>query len=42
MSIGNWKEHILVKCAKCLKLMGYHKTSSTAVCNSCKTKKVSE
>jgi len=37
--IGNWKTHILVKCAICLKLMGYHKESTTAVCNTCRDKR---
>jgi len=34
MTIGNWKEHILVKCAVCGKPMGYHLTT-TATCNEC-------
>jgi hypothetical protein len=36
MSVGNWKTHILVDCAKCHKLMGWHIETKTAVCNECK------
>lgn len=39
---GNWRDHILVRCAVCHKLMGYHKVSDTAVCNSCKAKEAKE
>jgi hypothetical protein len=35
MSIGNWKKHILVNCAVCLKPMGYHVTTTAATCNDC-------
>ena len=37
MSIGNWKKHILVNCAVCLKPMGYHVTTTAATCNDCKS-----
>ena len=41
MSIGNWKKHILVNCAVCLKPMGYHVTTTAATCNDCdKSKQV--
>ena len=35
MSIGNWKKHILVNCAACLKPMGYHVKTTAATCNDC-------
>ena len=38
MSVGNWKKHILVACAKCQKPMGHHEVTATAVCNECKAK----
>ena len=34
MNIGNWREHIVIKCAACRKPMGYHVTTS-ATCNEC-------
>ena len=34
MTIGNWREHILIKCVACYKPMGYHVTAS-ATCNEC-------
>lgn len=37
-SVGNWKTHKLVRCCSCDKLMGYHKDSKTAKCNSCERK----
>ena len=35
MTIGNWRSHILIKCAVCSKLMGHHKPSTTATCVDC-------
>jgi len=35
MTIGNWKDHILVDCARCSKPMGYHVETVTAVCDEC-------
>ena len=35
MTIGNWKEHILVKCAKCVKPMGFYIETERAICNDC-------
>ena len=35
MSVGNWRDHLLIKCAVCSKLMGHHKPSTTAVCVDC-------
>ena len=35
MSVGNWRDHLLIKCAVCLKLMGHYKPSTTAVCVDC-------
>ena len=35
MTIGNWKEHILIKCAKCVKPMGFHIETESAICNDC-------
>ena len=37
---SNWKSHTLVKCAKCEKLMGYHKQTAKAVCNTCDKMKI--
>ncbi len=34
MTIGNWREHILIKCVACNKPMGYHVTTS-ATCTEC-------
>ncbi len=36
MSVGNWKTHIIVDCAKCHKLMSWYIVTKTAVCNECK------
>lgn len=38
MSVGNWREHILVKCKTCKQLMGYHKKTDTAQCAECDIK----
>ena len=35
MTIGNWRNHLLIKCAVCSKLMGHHKLSTTATCVDC-------
>lgn len=35
MEIGNWKNHTLVNCALCHKPMGYHVTTTSALCNDC-------
>ncbi len=35
MTIGNWRSHLLIKCAVCSKLMGHHKPSTTATCVDC-------
>ena len=35
MNVGNWKDHILVDCARCSKPMSYHIETNTAVCNDC-------
>lgn len=32
---GDWRGHLLVPCAVCKELMGYHKESLTAVCIDC-------
>ena len=37
MQIGNWKNHILVKCVVCLKPMGHHVSTETATCNDCES-----
>ena len=35
MTIGNWRSHLLIKCAVCSKLMSWHIPSITAVCVDC-------
>jgi len=35
MTIGNWKEHILVKCSVCCKPMGFYIETERAICNDC-------
>jgi len=35
MSIGNWKDHVIVPCSRCSKPMGHHVETVTAVCNEC-------
>jgi len=35
MSVGNWRSHLLIKCAVCSKLMGHYKPSTTATCVDC-------
>ena len=35
MTIGNWRSHLLIKCAVCSKLMGWHIPSTTATCVDC-------
>ena len=35
MTIGNWRNHLLIKCAVCSKLMGHYKPSTTATCVDC-------
>jgi len=35
MAVGNWRNHLLIKCAVCSKLMGHYKPSTTAVCVDC-------
>ncbi len=37
MSIGNWKDHVIVNCKICLKPMGYHVVVSGAICVDCET-----
>ena len=32
---GSWRNHTLVKCAVCLKLMGWHIETTTATCIEC-------
>jgi len=32
---GGWRSHILVKCAVCFKLMGWHEETTTATCTEC-------
>lgn len=38
MSVGNWRNHIIVKCVACKKPMAYHVESVTAKCVDCKSK----
>ena len=38
MIIANWKDHILVNCAKCLKPMGYYVQTTEATCMDCDVK----
>ena len=35
MTTGNWRDHLLIKCAVCSKLMGHHKLSTTVICIDC-------
>ena len=35
MSVANWRDHLLIKCAVCSKLMGHYKPSTTAACVDC-------
>ena len=35
-SMSNWRGHRLIKCSKCLRLMGHHKPAAVAVCVECK------
>ena len=35
MSIGNWKDHLLVFCRICLKPMGHHVPEEKATCVDC-------
>jgi len=35
MSVGNWRSHLLIKCAVCSKLMGHYKPSTIATCVDC-------
>ncbi len=37
--VGNWRNHILIKCVECSKAMGYHKASTVQQCIDCKIKK---
>ena len=37
VSIGNWREHVIVKCKVCLKPMGYHLAVAGATCVDCET-----
>ena len=37
MSIGNWRDHVLVNCKVCLKPMGYHLAVDGAICVDCET-----
>lgn len=36
--VGNWRSHTLIKCNNCQKLMGHHKQSLSAICNTCASK----
>lgn len=38
MSIGNWKNHTLVECFTCKKLMGYHVKTNAVICGECHSK----
>ena len=38
MSIGNWKDHIIVNCAACAEPMAYHVETNEATCNDCDRK----
>ena len=40
MSVGNWRNHILVKCKTCYKLMGYFKDITETQCMNCDTKQM--
>ena len=35
MSIGNWRDHVIVNCKICLKPIGYHLAVSGATCVDC-------
>ena len=35
MSVGNWRSHLLIKCAVCSKLMGHYKPATTVSCVDC-------
>ena len=37
MSIGNWRDHVIVNCKVCLKPMGYHVAVSGTTCVDCET-----
>lgn len=37
-SVGNWRNHIIVKCVCCKKPMAYHIVSVTAKCVECELK----
>ena len=38
MSVGNWRDHIIVGCTECGKPMAYHVKSTDATCNDCDLK----
>ena len=38
MSIGNWKDHIIVNCAECSEPMAYYVQTTEATCNDCDLK----
>lgn len=42
MSVGNWRKHILVDCAKCDKPMGFYVMTTKATCKECKAKELSK
>ena len=35
MTVGNWRNHLLIKCAVCSKLMGHYKPFTTSICVDC-------
>jgi hypothetical protein len=35
METGNWRNHTIVKCAKCAKPMGFYIETERAICNGC-------
>lgn len=37
MSIGNWRDHVIVNCKICLKPIGYHLAVSGTTCVDCET-----
>lgn len=36
--VGNWRNHLLIKCVDCKKPMGYHKLSTAKQCVDCEIK----
>lgn len=40
MTVGNWRDVILVKCCTCKRLMGWHKETTTAECVECEIERL--